>query len=275
MRIDFRKSSGLFGVMIVWCTMLLSACAPSVPEGDGDSTPDIRQVNRDQQNHRKQQSSQQNFRSQSSHGQTSDRQNTSTSLPSQNSQHLADDMHSGSLGLSMTYQNAGSSLQLALDPYDENLHIEMSRSPIEPDLLMPPEEKPTAKTYQKDTLVVMHENSEQTLTEAVPPPPVPSVDDEEDLSEEEPVWEEVTDEVLADIRRAQEAFYKQDYSTALKLVKRAQARRPTAEGYALQGSIHYMTGDRSAARFYWTEALNINPDMPEVVDAIAKLDGGP
>jgi len=81
------------------------------------------------------------------------------------------------------------------------------------------------------------------------------------------------DEVVADIRHAQEYFYKQDYSSAMRLAKAAQEIRPTAEGFALQGSIHYMLNDKPAARFYWTEALKLNPNIPEVTEALSKLDG--
>jgi tetratricopeptide (TPR) repeat protein len=85
-------------------------------------------------------------------------------------------------------------------------------------------------------------------------------------------WAEISDEVMADLRRAQEYFYKQDYSSAIRMVKAAQEKRSTAEGFALQGSIHYMLGDKGAARFFWTEALNLNPELPEVIQALSKLD---
>lgn len=175
-------------------------------------------------------------------------------------------------GLVLTYQNQASKLQVHLDPYDENLHIQMSRSPVTvkaTDLESPTAKVPTASTQPPPPATPQIPEVTQGPPVA-PNPPVP-------LSSEpgEPVWEDITDEVLADIRRAQELFYEKNYAMAYRRVQMAQSKRRTAEGHALSGSILFMQGDREGARRHWMEALGLNPNMPEVEEMLRKLDGEP
>lgn len=89
--------------------------------------------------------------------------------------------------------------------------------------------------------------------------------------EEEPAgYEDVTAKVLTGIRRAQELFYQKRYPEAMQAVRSSQDARPTAEGYALQGSIHFMQGQTGMARRQWMEALRLNPDMPAVVNMLER-----
>jgi|GEM_PF-3467093 len=186
--------------------------------------------------------------------------------------------------IAMTYQNEASTLKMTLDPNDENLNIQMSRSQWRN--LLPSSSVPAQAVAapRKDTVYIsspagqtspaainvqaqLPRDSLRSRTDTVKVGASP-----DEVKAQELKWAEVSDEVMADLHRAQEYFYKQDYSSALRLVKSAQEKRPTAEGFALQGSIHYMLGDKGAARFFWTEALNLKSDMPDVVQALSKLD---
>jgi tetratricopeptide (TPR) repeat protein len=195
-------------------------------------------------------------------------------------------------GITMTYHNDASTLQMTIDPYDENLNIEMKRSPHTQEVAVP--EKP-----RRDTVFMMSPQAASAPTNVsvqAPPtsvnvqlqlPPerrdsskaVPAIDTAglgqkqlDLLKSKEKEWADATDEVITNIRLAQEYFYKQDYSSALRLVKIAEEKRPTAEGYALRGSIMYMLRDNGAARFYWSQALTLNPNLPDVIQALSKLD---
>jgi hypothetical protein len=102
------------------------------------------------------------------------------------------------------------------------------------------------------------------------PPRKPEPEPEAEAEEEPPVYEDVTAKVLSGIRRAQELFYQKRYPEAMQAVRSSQDARPTAEGYALQGSIHFMQGQTGMARRQWMEALRLNPDMPSVVNMLER-----
>lgn len=196
-------------------------------------------------------------------------------------------MSRGVTGIQMTYKNDASTLNMTLDPYDENLQIEMKRTPRP---VENKETKPEPPPPKKDTVYVMPPPAQTSTVVSpaptsvnvqlqLPPERRDSVQRAASEPKEEPPEEimsaDVTDEVLTDIRRAQEYFYKKDYSSALRLLKSAQGRRATSEGYALQGSVHYMLGDRDLARYFWSEALKLNPNLPEVIEALSKLEAKP
>ena len=100
-------------------------------------------------------------------------------------------------------------------------------------------------------------------------------DKSEPSPEEDPAAnkEDITGKVLAGIRRAQELFYQKQYTQALEMVKQSLDAQPTAEGHALAGSIYYMLGQNKPARTQWQEALQLNPDMPAIVNMLKKTAG--
>ncbi len=63
------------------------------------------------------------------------------------------------------------------------------------------------------------------------------------------------------IRMSQEFLYIDDYNTALDYANESIKIIPTAEGYALKGSILYMMGDEQAAKESWMLALKIDPEI--------------
>lgn len=63
------------------------------------------------------------------------------------------------------------------------------------------------------------------------------------------------------IRKAQEFLYIDDYNNAIEYVNESLRIIPTAEGYALQGSILYMMGDEKEAKESWLKALKIDPEI--------------
>lgn len=82
---------------------------------------------------------------------------------------------------------------------------------------------------------------------------------------------ELTEKVLANLRKAQEAFYKNDYDQALEYTNKSLDLKKTAEGFALEGSIYYMQDKLQEAQISWNKALQINPDIPGVMDMLKRI----
>lgn len=69
-------------------------------------------------------------------------------------------------------------------------------------------------------------------------------------------------EVLTKFRRAQDLFYLDEYTEALRLLNETLEIAETADAYALKGTIHFMMGNRNATRQNWNRAVQLNPDLP-------------
>jgi tetratricopeptide (TPR) repeat protein len=69
-------------------------------------------------------------------------------------------------------------------------------------------------------------------------------------------------EVLSKFRQAQDLFYLEEYTEALRLLNETLEIAETADAYALKGTIHFMMGNRNATRQNWNRAVQINPDLP-------------
>ncbi len=69
-------------------------------------------------------------------------------------------------------------------------------------------------------------------------------------------------EVLSKFRKAQDLFYLDEYTEALRLLNETLEIAETADAYALKGTIHFMMGNKSATRENWNKAVQINPDLP-------------
>lgn len=112
--------------------------------------------------------------------------------------------------------------------------------------------------------------SPQTQRKPATPKPDPMKPEPPSEEEDRENYEDVTSKVLTGIRSAQELFYQKRYPEAMQAVRSSLDARPTAEGHALAGSIHYMQGQGGMARRQWMEALRLNPDMPAVVNMLEK-----
>lgn len=83
----------------------------------------------------------------------------------------------------------------------------------------------------------------------------------------------VTARVVGAIRKAQEAFYQGNYADAQRLAQSSLEEHPTAEGYALSGSIAWVQKDYTTAGRQWRAALALNPEYPGVSAMLQKLPG--
>jgi len=82
----------------------------------------------------------------------------------------------------------------------------------------------------------------------------------------------VTRAVVSGIRRGQDLFLKGDMAKAKSAVDATLAMRPTAEAYALAGSIAWVRGDKELARAHWQASLALDPAQPGVSDMLARTE---
>jgi hypothetical protein len=200
----------------------------------------------------------------------------------------------GEGNISFHYSNKSTEANLAIDLGNTDLYMEMSGEPPklangEPAVVEEKRPPPKSKAPRPQPQEQEQAQEEPAQEEQEPPrtakhskPQAKPEAKSEAKKEQEPRQElqlpeeeqgnseDVTSKVLAGIRKAQELFYQKRYPEAMQAVKSSLDARPTAEGYALAGSIHYMMGQGGMARRQWMEALRLNPDMPSVVNMLEK-----
>jgi len=169
------------------------------------------------------------------------------------------------------YGNKSSKVSLLVDVNSQDVNIKMSGSP----------KKIQAKKFP---WLDNQEKEPDTPEESIEPGFKKKKTSEKPKKTDEDEWNEVMDiakggdlsnsemqSVLAEMRKAQEFFYKKQYPEALDMAKFSLQKKETAEGHALMGSILYMMGDKIAAKESWMQCLRLHPDMPAVSSMIEKV----
>ncbi len=72
---------------------------------------------------------------------------------------------------------------------------------------------------------------------------------------------DLVDKVLRYIVLSQNEFYKRNFNKAFEYVNQSLETYETAQGYALKGSLYYMTGDTDLALENWDKAKSIEPNI--------------
>ena len=88
------------------------------------------------------------------------------------------------------------------------------------------------------------------------------------LEKKQDVTQTVPKDVLDDLFAAQKLFYKKRYNEALKMVQRSLAKQETAIGYSIEGSLYFVLGDIESAISSWNRALELDPNMDDVREAL-------
>lgn len=196
----------------------------------------------------------------------------------------------------ITYKNSSGSVSLTLDPYDEDLYIEMEGENFDSvsKALAPPQssknenqhddEKQKPETYshqQMDSIINIikellsqNQDNNEKREGASSQSPVQDTQVKQDNQDSVKkgtdtlsnisVKDSTIRSAIAEIRVAQEQFYKQEYSQALEHINNSLSMYETAENLALKGSILYMMNEQKEAGTFWKKALAINPDMPGI-----------
>mgnify|MGYP000968119074 CR=1 FL=1 len=163
--------------------------------------------------------------------------------------------------LTIRYSNQSTSIKMDVDPFDEDLYIDMrgGRHKVTGQEAL----EPAKPIIIRDTIREEQKGSEPNKSQDKP--------QEGMKSPEKLDPAKANDKVLAQIRKAQEFFYKNQYEDALDAVNKSLQIQPTAEGYALMGSIYYMMAENEWAIHNWRNALDMNPDMVEIQKMLEKI----
>jgi hypothetical protein len=192
--------------------------------------------------------------------------------------------------ISFHYSNSSTDANMALDLGSDDVYLDMTGKPAKPEAPAPRRRESMERPAPGDQDAAPAPAPSPSNSPARPgpesfaPSPSPAAtrpnsqarpDPRQDLPPEEEnnnaYAPDVTDKVLSGIRKAQEFFYQKRYNEALDMVRSSLDARPTAEGHALAGSIHYMLGQPGLAKRHWQQALRLNPDMPAVVNMLEKI----
>ena len=82
--------------------------------------------------------------------------------------------------------------------------------------------------------------------------------------------------MLKHFREAQNLLYRQDYDGAMREVDRSLDVLRTADALGLKGTIFFVRGNMNSARYYWGQAVQLDPDIvipdnPELEDIINEI----
>lgn len=190
--------------------------------------------------------------------------------------------------ISFHYANGSTDANMVLDLGADDVYLDMTGKPAKVEAPPPRHREPERSAPSEDGASPLPDRIMPAPSPATAPPrpgpegaaPAPAPQ-RGPQSKQDPLPPEdenvgayapdVTDKVLSGIRKAQEFFYQKRYNEALDMVRSSLDARPTAEGHALAGSIHYMLGQPGLAKRHWQQALRLNPDMPAVVNMLEKI----
>lgn len=165
-------------------------------------------------------------------------------------------------------KDGGQEMEFSVDPTYLDMNLELKRKTVEEIATQQTEklsttssagqQKPTYKTEQKISQADKEELMKYIETSL------------KSLEKKQDVTQEIPKDVLDDLLTAQKLFYKKRYSEALKIVQRSLAKQETAIGYSIEGSLYFVLGDIDAAVNSWNKALELDPNMDDVREALFK-----
>ncbi|MGL1936904.1 MAG: hypothetical protein OCD01_17890 [Fibrobacterales bacterium] len=165
--------------------------------------------------------------------------------------------------LTIRYSNQSTSIKMEVDPFDEDLYIDMRGG-------MHSKQSISARTNSVDTVYQISQSDEKSQGQPQGAQrPIPNSEVQQNMQNMKP--QQMNNSVLAHIRRAQDSFYKKQYEDAIEAVNQSLQIQKTAEGYALMGSIYYMMDEIPWAITQWRNALELNPDMIEIQKMLEKI----
>ncbi|MGL1904047.1 MAG: tetratricopeptide repeat protein [Fibrobacterales bacterium] len=165
--------------------------------------------------------------------------------------------------LTIRYSNQSTSIKMQVDPFDEDLYIDMRGG-------LHSTQSISANTNSIDTVYQISKQPEQSQGQPQGGQrPIPNSEVQKNMQNMQP--QKMNNSVLAHIRRAQDYFYKKQYEDAVEAVNQSLQIQKTAEGYALIGSIYYMMDEIPWAITQWRNALELNPDMIEIQKMLEKI----
>jgi hypothetical protein len=194
--------------------------------------------------------------------------------------------------LGLEYGNRSTRATLQLDMGSEDIQVEMTGSPARrdtsrtepraqvvqvaaPTAPVPPPAAAPQPPVCEDSLLARARRLVDSAVRAATKPQVRDSSARDSGSARPSVPDSVTRQVVAEIRKAQESFYKGRYQESAEHAERSIAIHSTAEGHALAGSICWVRKDRECARRHWLQARALDPDFPGLSAMLDQQEAAP
>lgn len=165
-------------------------------------------------------------------------------------------------------KDRGQEMEFSLDPTYLDMNLELKRKIIEETAQQQTEKSittslPQEQPQQKST------KTEQKISQADREELMKYIETSiKSLERKQDITQEIPKDVLDDLFTAQKLFYKKRYTEALRTVQRSLAKQETAVGYSIEGSLYFVLGDIDAAVASWNRALELDPNMDDVREAL-------
>lgn len=162
-------------------------------------------------------------------------------------------------------KDRGQEMEFAVDPTYVDMNLELKRMmtqekeqiPTQPTTVPEQQKQQYSSKQQKQ----ISESDREELMKYIETS-IKSLEKRQDITQEIPK------DVLDDLFTAQKLFYKKRYIEALKAVQRSLSKQETAIGYSIEGSLYFVLGDIDAAVSSWNRALELDPNMDDVREAL-------
>lgn len=171
------------------------------------------------------------------------------------------------------FQNERGSVQVVLDPNDEDLYLDFKAS-----------KKPDSKSKKDSLLAAMQaamagetELGTKSRSSRVQTDTVVKTDT---VRADSLMWKDLkgveakdAQKAIALIQKAQERVYKKDYDSAKDYLSQSLKILPTPEAFALMGTISYVQQNKLGAKYYWQKSLELDANQTKVKKALEGLGG--
>jgi tetratricopeptide (TPR) repeat protein len=173
-------------------------------------------------------------------------------------------------GVDVRFKNATGEVRVRLDPSEEDVYLDFKSSPNRSN-------SDSAKASQSFALSPQNQpigtapgaaGANDTIVKA------------DTIQVDSLVWKNLKGvesaaarEAFSNVQEAQALFYKKDWDGALAKLDQSIKVFPTAEAYALLGSVQLRKGNRIQAKHFWQKSLEIDPNQAKVKQALQGLGG--
>lgn len=174
----------------------------------------------------------------------------------------------------VAFQNERGSVQVVLDPNDEDLFLDFKAS------------KKADPKLKKDSLLsaiqmaMAGQDVEVSGSRRASKNTADTVVKTDTLRADSLMWKDLkgveakdAQKAIALIQKAQERVYKKDYDAAKDYLTQSLKILPSPDAYALMGTINFVNQNKLGAKYYWQKSLELDPNQTKVKKALESLGG--
>jgi tetratricopeptide (TPR) repeat protein len=173
-------------------------------------------------------------------------------------------------GVDVRFKNATGEVRVRLDPSEEDVYLDFKSSPSRSvnDSVKAPQPYALSPQTQPLGAATSGGAANDTIVKT------------DTVQVDSLVWKNLKGvesaaarEAFSNVQEAQALFYKKDWDGALAKLDQSIKVFPTAEAYALLGSVQLRKGNRIQAKHFWLKSLEIDPNQAKVKQALQGLGG--